>query len=255
MTRKREATTVQTLMFPAERYSDSEALSWAQSHDYKSAHIDTPEDGRYRHVRQIPPWHFHKGSLRTIVFGDGIKAVVGHIDDDWRKHKNDGGATHRVPAETAMLGHALDLEVEDDEQRWTFPFSPGQMVVLAPADAMDRSPGGGRLFLIRDARHNLEELDGGEYNAAARTYEGWTDGGHRANEVADLEVPNHFREKVGRAVRLDYRSDKFGRRGNFTDYTHEFSEPGPLVYYSDHPVEGYALVAGVFQVSPRGIVD
>lgn len=250
-----EPTHVQSLLFDRAQWSDSEARSWAAAHGYRSEPVDTPEDGRYHHIRQEPPWHFKRHSFRTIDFGerDGIKAVIGHQ----ARRRNSGDVSHRVPDVTIFLGWALDvvIETEDEELRWVLEFTPGAVAILAPDDAFERHAPGSRLYLVRDLRVDARPLDPGELDKAARAYELWTDDNHDAENVAELDVPNAFTDRIGRALRLGYRSDKFHDRGTFVDYEHDFEDPRPLVYFAPGSPEGYALVGGAFRVTPRGIED
>ena len=74
----RGPTTVQTLLFPRPRYSESRAKAWARAHGYSARKTDITANNI--RVRQRPPFDFKKGSFRTISLGkSGVKAVVGHL--------------------------------------------------------------------------------------------------------------------------------------------------------------------------------
>jgi hypothetical protein len=68
--------TVQTILFPREKFTPLRAKAWAQHHGFKYGKVDTTGD--YQRLRQYDPNKFVKGTFRTISFGKGgIKAVVG----------------------------------------------------------------------------------------------------------------------------------------------------------------------------------
>jgi hypothetical protein len=74
-----QSTTVQTLLFPRPRYSESRAKAWTRSHGY--AVRKSPDVGdRTIRIRQRDPSDFKKGTFRTISLGkSGVKAVVGRL--------------------------------------------------------------------------------------------------------------------------------------------------------------------------------
>jgi hypothetical protein len=73
-----KSTTVQTLLFPRPRYSESRAKGWARAHNYLAHKTDITD--HYIRLRQRPPSAFKSGSFRTITLGNsGVKAVVGHL--------------------------------------------------------------------------------------------------------------------------------------------------------------------------------
>lgn len=73
MTVKRwSESTIQSLLFDAERYSVAAAKAWARSHGYRSG--DARLEGRFIHIRQHDP---RRGrAKRTIALGKGIEAVI-----------------------------------------------------------------------------------------------------------------------------------------------------------------------------------
>jgi hypothetical protein len=72
----KDRTTVQSLIFEKDDFSEDEAKVWAKKHDFKAADVDETQDS-YR-LRQQDPKLFKKGSFRTIKLTDGVKAVIGH---------------------------------------------------------------------------------------------------------------------------------------------------------------------------------
>ena len=73
----KSSTTVQTLLFPRPRYSESRAKAWASAHGYLAYKTDVKSNTI--RIRQRDPSDFKKGSFRTISLGkSGVKAVIGH---------------------------------------------------------------------------------------------------------------------------------------------------------------------------------
>lgn len=70
---ERPSMRVQSLIFPRDKWTKTEARAWLKSHGYKSRSVDeTSQSWRFR---QEDPDQFDV--LRTKTFGDNIKAVVG----------------------------------------------------------------------------------------------------------------------------------------------------------------------------------
>ena len=78
--RRRAATHIQSLLFPASTWTAERAQAWAKRHGYQYRDVDVPASGRYIHLRQRHPAFFSK--LRTICLGGGctVKAVVGPLE-------------------------------------------------------------------------------------------------------------------------------------------------------------------------------
>lgn len=65
---------VQTLLFPRDRFTVSEAKAWATRHDWKSGDVDVTSD--FIHLRQENPARFRR--IRTVRMGGrGVQARVG----------------------------------------------------------------------------------------------------------------------------------------------------------------------------------
>lgn len=161
---------------------------------------------------------------------------------------------HRVPAITAHLGRALDVVIErNDGEREKWDEIRG-FQLLAPADAMDRSPGAGRLYVVAGKLEDREPVELGDHADAEHTYQQW----HRrpADVTGRIEVPDAIGVPLGRAIRIGYKSDKFGRKGAEVAYEHDFSEPYPRVYVTSRKApRAMVLSGGNFTVSGRGIED
>jgi hypothetical protein len=152
-----------------------------------------------------------------------------------------------------LLGEGLDLVVERRGRRHTFRDMKGY-AMLAPANAEERKPGSGRLFLV--AAEGNETNPSGSARAV-ETFRMWT---HRdPDRTLKLEVPDSIGYRIGRVIRIGYRSDKFRRRaGTWVDYEHDFAEPFPVLYATTTTGEGargYVLTGGRFVIGSRGIED
>lgn len=67
-----KGTEVQSLLFARPQWTSSRAKEWAREHDYRSGKVDVTDN--YVRLRQFAP--VSGTQKRTIVFGDGIKAVI-----------------------------------------------------------------------------------------------------------------------------------------------------------------------------------
>ena len=72
-----ESTETQTLLFDKKIFSLENAMDWIYRHNYTNATDVDETENKYR-FRQQEPSKFKKDSFRTIHFGDGIEAVIGH---------------------------------------------------------------------------------------------------------------------------------------------------------------------------------
>src|SRR5262249_26886700 len=68
-------TEVQSLLFTRPQWTPASAKTWAHEHGYKSGKVHATE--RYIRLRQFEP--IAGTQKRTIVFGDGIKAVIEQV--------------------------------------------------------------------------------------------------------------------------------------------------------------------------------
>ena len=83
-------TEVQTVIFDKSNFNESSAKKWAKSNDLKYGYVDE-KDKTYR-IRQQEPDYFVNGSLRTIEFTKGVKAVIGCPKPKYRKFEDGGEA-------------------------------------------------------------------------------------------------------------------------------------------------------------------
>ena len=161
---------------------------------------------------------------------------------------------YRAPASTAMLGHVLDLQFELEGLRTVVTQWAG-WAMLADPDAMERSPGRARLYLVPFRPEGTHTVLAGA--AAEETYQRWHSRNPKRRLV--LDVPDAIGCFQGRVLRIGYRSDKWSRRGRVHDYDHDFREGGalaPLLYTDSRALErarGAVIVGGDMRVTPRGI--
>jgi len=132
-----KATTVQSVICSKQRFTSLDgAKQWIKAHNFKVEHNGKPPDETstsYR-FRQRDPGDFQPGSMRTITFTDGVKAVVGTLKvakDGQASCKGDCGRCR----ETRGVGDEhyvplLPVDKADEERRIVFG------VVLEP-DSVD----------------------------------------------------------------------------------------------------------------------
>lgn len=76
---KADSTTVQSLIFDKELFTNETAKNWAKEKEFKADLVDdTSESIR---IRQRDPNDFLEDSFRTIELTDGVKAVIGRLKD------------------------------------------------------------------------------------------------------------------------------------------------------------------------------
>jgi hypothetical protein len=168
---------------------------------------------------------------------------------DNRRRRN---PAHTIPRRVAQLGTVLDLVVERDGAREIYREEIRGAFLLAPENGMERSPGGGRLYIVRGELSGKRPIEEGDAPRAQETYEEWHRS-HGPDAIGMLQVPDAVDVPVGRAVRIGYKSDKFG--GKVASYEHDFEDPQPRVYSTGgDPPRALVIVGGGFTLSGRGIV-
>lgn len=160
--------------------------------------------------------------------------------------------THRIPGETVHLGMVLELVTEDGDTQTVWDEAEGWHV-LTTANAFDMGPGYAKLFLVPGTLGEFIPVD--EHRGGADTYQRWH--ARDPDTVQMLDVPESAGTKVGRAVRLDYSSDKWNGRGKTIEYTHSFMGEGmrpPLAYVRNagNP-KAFVLVGGDMTITEDGI--
>jgi hypothetical protein len=164
--------------------------------------------------------------------------------------RNPSGPTHRIPARTVKLGEPLDLWVQKGDQVTHYGSRDLKgFVMLVGVGAEQAAPGRTRLYLVLPRKI---KADGRSFGAGAATFRAW----HQRNPDAVIEytgLPDAMGAKLGRAVRVDYRSDKWGGRN--IEYTHDFYEGRPPLVYADRAdrPRGFCLVGGDMRITKHGI--
>ena len=160
--------------------------------------------------------------------------------------------SYRIPAVTARLGAALDLVTESSGKRTRHDLGDDWQL-LTDADAIDRTDGRARLYLVRSELSDKvpNRLDRA---SAIRTFERWHD--RRPEFIGGLhDLPDKIGQPIGRAVTIGYRSDKWKQPGKTIDYQHDFRDGRPPLVYVDqtHNPRAFLLTGGSIRVTERGI--
>jgi hypothetical protein len=167
-----------------------------------------------------------------------------------RSSTKQSNPSHRIPARTVQLGEPLDLWVQKGNQVTHYgPRDLKGFIMLVGEGAEQTAAGRTRLFLVLPRKI---QADGRSFGAGAATFRAW----HQRNPDAMLEytgLPDSMGTKLGRAVRVDYRSDKWGGRN--IEYTHDFYEGAPPLVYADRAdrPRGFCLVGGDMKITRHGI--
>ena len=148
-TGKAGAWTVQTLIFPKDKFTLEAAQAWIKDRDECADHGVDETDTAYR-FRQYDPNHFSK--FRTVIIADGIKGVYGQVSET--KRDDGDGAQDEVCSSIAEFDaiHALNSDIvkrgvrlllgsesiskseDDTEERFVLG------LVLEPNDGADGAP-------------------------------------------------------------------------------------------------------------------
>lgn len=166
-------------------------------------------------------------------------------------------AHYHVPPRTVLLGMVLDLTIEHAGERVTLTDEVLGWVMATTEAGMDAAPGRARLYLFPASDTELEVGDDSKFARARETFERWH--AREAEQVTEAEVPDTVGYFQGRLIRLGYRSDKWGPRGDCHDYDHSFTEHDALApkFYSDtEELEGMTaavVTGGGMSITEAGI--
>lgn len=163
--------------------------------------------------------------------------------------------SYRIPATTVQFGTVLDLQVEPNASTRIRVDDWAGWLLCAGENGFELAPGRCKLFLFPAAPR--DGAPGTDYRAATTGYERW----HKrpAARVDIHDVPAHLGCCQGRVLRIGYRSDKWGRRGAYHDYDHDFCESDgmpPLLYTDTASLAGASaavLVGGDMVIREDGI--
>lgn len=152
-------------------------------------------------------------------------------------------ALSKVPDEIAELGRVVDIYVERPDGQIEQHAWRGRNPLLL-WDAKQKAI----LFVYRlkHGRPRKVHADG----TAAHVYEKWS--GFEADTERDVSIPVVRLKKIGRALSIGYRSDKF--EGKLKTYDHPHGAK-VSVYYAKGPrgEKVYAIRGGSLRVTSRGI--
>lgn len=208
MPRFKKATKVQSIMFDRLKWTVSESKKWLKDHGYKVPAVDTTSD--YHRFRQAPPFQFQKGTFRTISFGAsslGIKTVIAVP----KIKKNPSKKTKTAWLPTFLVDIAIPISI-DIEGNGKLKFAAKDNWSLAANRA------GNELWIVskRGGKKVKASDERGE-----KLYELFTGFEHdEKGTMINLSVKQM--QKIGRAMDIVYRSDKFSRSGKMSDYIHSF---------------------------------
>jgi hypothetical protein len=239
MTRYRKSTEVQTVLFDKERWTVSAAKKWLKDHGYKTPSVDTTSE--YHRFRQRAPFQFQKGTFRTINFGKntGIKSVIAVPKPKTLPNPNKKKKPW-LPSLLIDLAIPISIDLESGEQL-KFPLS-GKYSMAA-----NRS--GTEIWIISKATaKNVRATD----DRGENLYEQFT--GFEHDEVAKLvQVSPKSMVRLGRAMNIVYRSDKFARPGNQSDYVHPFDHYPTVSVDNGMRPSIVALRGGRIKIKKEGI--
>lgn len=216
-------------------------------------------DGRAWHTVELVPANSESRATWSTELAAALSRVrlrfpTTHYEHRTRTQNPDDH--HHIPAETVRLGQVLDLVTQLGPIRTTWDTELSGWQLLTDSDAMRRRAGQARLYLVRGSLRTPNPAAIGEH--AADTYEQWHE--RAARFVGEIdELPDLIGVYIGRALRLGYRSDKWGREGEHNDYDHDFSERGhtPPEAWADSAelaqARAIVIVGGDMRVTPEGI--
>lgn len=247
---KKGSTDVQSLLFHKGQWSVTSASKWLRDHDYKVPKAES--SGEYHRFRQHPPFQYQKGTFRTITFGaarNGIKAVIAVP----RKEKLNPSRSKnplvkkgkkmvkksRIPALLVDIADARSIELEDGRE---LRFN------LRGGFALCSNKKGDELWILsRRGGKRVATQD----DRAESLFERFT--GFEAEDTGALvQLPALSLERLGRAMSIIYRSDKFSTKPN--DYIHAFKTYPTVSVDNLNRPRIVALRGGRIKVTAEGII-
>jgi Mor family transcriptional regulator len=287
MKRYRKSTEVQTVLFDKERWTVSAAKKWLKDHGYKRPSVDTTSE--YHRFRQRPPFQFQKGTFRTINFGKntGIKSVIAvpktpaeknpkistkkkpkiPRDKSPKIRKKEDLPKRWIPHKVRPPRPPCDGWRKNPQNKKKKPWLPALLIDLAVPISVDLESGEQLKFPLRGKYSMAANRAGTEIwilpkgdsknvratdDRGEKLYEQFT--GFEHDDLAKLvKVSPKSMVRIGRAMNIVYRSDKFARPGNKSDYVHPF-EHYPIVSVDNikHP-SIVAIRGGRIKVTKEGI--
>jgi hypothetical protein len=211
----KRSTEVQSVLFDRKKWTVSDAKKWLIDHGKEAPSADST--AQYHRFRQSPTFNFEAGTFRTINLGAasrGIKAIVAVPKHPKKpnptKKKANGSKKPWVPAFLVDLATPISIDLE------------GGDVLKFPASgnfSLGATRSGNELWIIsKKGAKNVRATD----DKGEKLYEDFT--GFEHDEVGKLvRISPKEMKKIGRAMSIVYRSDKFSKAGDYSDYVHPFS--------------------------------
>jgi hypothetical protein len=240
MSEFKKSTKTQSIIFDREKWTVEKAKKWLKDHKKKVSKVDTTTD--FHRFRQLPVNQFDKSTFRTIPLGgsSGIKAIIAVPKDGTAKRNPTKEKSPWLPALLVDLATPVSIDIEGGDQL-KFPFA-GRYSLAA-----NRS--GTELWILsKKGGKNVHTTD----EKGERLYEDFT--GFEHDEVGTMvQVRPKSLTKIGRAMNIVYKSDKFSRPGHVSSYIHAFSHyPIVSVDNVNRPTV-VALRGGRIKVKKEGI--
>lgn len=239
MDRFKKSTEVQTVLFDRAVWTVTEAKKWLKDHGYKVPAVDTTKD--YHRFQQRPSFQFQKGTFRTKKFGKntGIKSVIAVP----KSKSNPSKSKSKRPWFPSLL---IDLAVPksidlEDGQQLKFPLS-GNFSMAA-------NKSGTEIWILsRSGSKNVRATD----EKGEKLYESFT--GFEHDDVAKLvQIKPRSMSRLGRAVNIVYRSDKFSKPGDTSNYVHSFTHYPTVSVDNVKRPSIVALRGGRIKIKKEGI--
>lgn len=243
----KRSTEIQSVLFDKSKWSVSAAKKWLVEHGKKAPSADTTAE--YHRFRQSPTFAFEAGTFRTISLGAasrGIKAVVA-VPKKSKTPKKNPTKTPKptskkpwVPAFLVDLATPISIDLEGGDTL-KFPAS-GKF-------ALGATRSGTELWIVskKNAKTVKATDDKGE-----KLYEAFT--GFEHDEVGKLvQIKPKQMKKIGRAMSIVYRSDKFSQAGDYSDYVHPFGHYPIVSVDNEKNPSIVALRGGKIKVRKEGI--
>lgn len=246
MARFKKSTEVQTVLFDKTMWTVGAAKKWLRDHGYKVPAVDTTKE--YHRFRQRPPFQFEKGTFRTKNFGKGtgIKSVIAVPRKSKKQNpKTKTGRSYGTkrpwyPSMLVDLATPLSIDLEGGEQI-KFPLS-GKF-------ALASNSSGNQLWIMsKKGGKNVRATD----EKGERLYESFT--GFEHDDIAKMvQVTPKEMKRIGRAMNIVYRSDKFSKAGDTSDYIHAFKDYPTVSVDNTSKPKIVALRGGHIKVKKEGI--
>lgn len=256
-----KSTKIQSILFDRDKWTATTAKKWLLEHGKKTPVADTTD--RFYRFRQTPPFAFQAGSFRTIVISrpDGIKAVIGRP----RTRLNPKKSKLRKSKTVSRIGKPTTKKNAAVKRPWL----PSTLVDLATAISIDLEGGieikfplrgsfalcstrsGQELWIV--SRRKAKKVDTTDIDdKAEKLYESFT-GFEHSSVGALVHAPAKQFTRVGRAINIVYRSDKFSTAGKTSDYVHAFRNYPTVSVDDPKRPKIVALRGGHIRVKKEGI--